>query len=134
MISRTATGLIVGTPARVGTSALATVSGLEVAGFAVELVVTPEGTLVADVVAGLAVLIVPAAGFDLDATAEARFGGAALVGFAVALDVAGLAVELGPEFVLELGGAADVGLAREVVGGAGFGVWAGFVPEAPLAP
>jgi hypothetical protein len=134
MISRTATGLIVGTPVRVGTSALATVSGLEVTGFAVELDVTPEGTLVAEAVAGLAVLIVPAAGFDLGATADVGFGGAALVGFAVALDVAGLAVELGPEFAFELGGAADAGLAREVVGEAGFGVCAGFADEAPVAP
>jgi hypothetical protein len=134
MISRTATGLSVGTPARVGTSAFATVSGLEVAGFAVELVVTPEGTLAADAVAGLAVLIVPIAGFGLDATTDVGFGGAALVGFAVAFDVAGLTVELGPKFVFEPAGTAETDLASELVGEAGFGVCAGLATEAPVAP
>jgi hypothetical protein len=134
MISRSATGLSVGTPARVGTSAFATVSGLEVAGFAVELVVTPEGTLAAEAVAGLALLIVPTAGFGLDATTDVGFGAAALVGFAVALDVAGLTVELGPKFAFEPGAAADAGLSSELVDEAGFGVCAGFAAEAPVAP
>jgi hypothetical protein len=134
MISRTATGLIVGTPARLGTSAFATVSGLEVAGFAVDLVVTAEGTLAAEAVAGLAVFIVPTAGFGLDATTDLGFGGASLVGFAVALDVAGLTVGLGPKFVFEPAGAAEAGLAAELVGDAGFGACAGFAAEAPVAP
>jgi hypothetical protein len=107
---------------------------LEVAGFAVELVVTPEGTLAAEAVAGLALLIVPTAGFGLDATTDVGFGAAALVGFAVALDVAGLTVELGPKFAFEPGAAADAGLSSELVDEAGFGVCAGFAAEAPVAP
>jgi hypothetical protein len=74
MLSRTATGLIVGTPAGVGTSDFATVSGFEVEGFAVGLAVTPEGTLPAEAVAGLALLTVPSAGFDPDATVDAAVG------------------------------------------------------------
>ena len=120
-----------GTPVRVGTSALAAASGFDVAGFAVELAVTPEDTLVAEAVAGLAVLIVPTAGFGPDpgtvvGFAEAvlaGFGRAVLAGFAIVFAAAALAGEFGAEVAFELG-TADAGFATELVDGAGFVVCA----------
>ena len=109
------------------------------AGFAVELAATPEDTLVAEAVAGLAVLIVPTAGFGLDpgtvvGFAEAvlaGFGKAVLAGFAIVFAAATLAGELGAEVAFELG-TADAGFATELVGGAGFGVCAGLGVAVPV--
>jgi hypothetical protein len=131
ILSRTATGLIVGTPAGVGTSDFATVSGFEVEGFAVGLAVTPEGTLPAETVAGLALLTVPSAGFDPDATVDAGFAAGVLAGLAVVF-VAALAGELEVEPTVELDAAVGAGLVTELVVGAGFGVCACFAAEAPV--
>ena len=128
MVSRTAMGLIVGTASRVGTFALAAVSGLEVEGFAIEFAVTPEGILPAEAVASLALVSVPGPAFDPDAGAEAGFAGEAFAGLAVAFDVGVLAVEPCAEVGVELG-TADAGLATEFVGGTGFGVCACFAAE-----
>lgn len=87
-------------------------------GFAVELAV-PEGTLLVEAAAGLAVLTVPSPAFGPDATAETGFAGEVLAGFAVAFDVGALAGELGTEVGVELG-AADAGFATEFAGGTGF--------------
>jgi hypothetical protein len=121
-------GLIVGTASRVGTSALAAVSGLEVEGFAVESAFTPEGILAAEAVAGLALVTVPTPAFDPDARAEAGFAGDVFAGLAVGFDVGVLAAEPCAEVGVELG-AADAGLATEFVGGTGFGVCAWFAAE-----
>lgn len=131
MLSRTATGLIVGTAGRVGTSALAAVTGFEVEGFAIELAAPPEGTLPAEAVAGLALLTVPGAGFDPDAAVDAGFAEGVLAGLTAVFVAAALAGELAAELGTELG-AADAGLATELVGGTAFGVCACFAAEAPV--
>jgi len=86
--------------------------------------------LAAAAVAGLAVPVVPTAGFDPDATAEAGFADGVLAGFA-AFGVAALAGELGAELAFGLA-AVCAGLATEFAGGAGFGICAGFAAESPV--
>jgi hypothetical protein len=126
MFSRTATGLIAGAVAEVGTSDFAAVTDLDFGDFAVELGAAPEGTLLPEPAAGLLVLpAVPGAAFEPNVAPEAGFVAALPAGLAVAFDVAAPAGELGTEPDAGLG-AGVAGLIAEVVGGAGFGFCACF--------
>jgi hypothetical protein len=131
MFSRTATGLIAGAVAEVGTSDFAAVTDLDFGDFAVELGAAPERTLLPEPAARLLVLpAVPGAAFEPNVAPEAGFVAVLLAGLAVAFDVAAPAGELGTEPDAGLGSGV-AGLIAEVVGGAGFGFCACFGVAAP---
>ena len=131
MFSRTATGLMAAPATEVGTSALAAVTGLELAdGAAAEVALGLAEPAVPLAPADLAAVAAPATGFVPGVTPAAGFAVALPAGLGLA--AAAPAAELGAGAAAGL--AAD-GLAAEVVGGAAFELDAasetGFGVEAP---
>jgi hypothetical protein len=116
MFSRSATGFIAGSAARVGTSGFAAAMALGIEGFVVEPAATLGGSLRAEAVVGLAILGVPIVAFEPDAAPETGFAVAFVTGLAVAFDGAAAADELDAE-----PDADAAGLAPELVGGTGLG-------------
>lgn len=130
MFSRTATCFIAGAIAGVGTSDFAAITDSDLGDFAAELDVAPEGTLPTEP-AGLTVLpVVPAAAFEPTVAPETGFAAELPAGFALALDVADRAGELGTEPDDDLG-AGGAGLTAEFAGGAGLAVCVSFDDAAP---
>lgn len=125
MFSRSGTGLMAATATGAGTSDFGAGSGFEFAEGPVELAPAAGEVLPAAAPVALTAVVVPT-GFELGVAPEAGFTVEVLTGFAVLFAVAGPTTELGAGAATGFG-AGGVGLATEVVAGAGFE--AGVTPE-----